>query len=245
LAGSAFVMHSEQQNRVLNYAILASLILHGAILSGVPPRERMPMAEPPPLVARLVEPPVPLAPPPPVLAPAPPEAVKPAPRPKPAAPKPIAKAPAPEAPAPLIEAKPEAPQPEAREAEGAAPAAPEPAPPAAIAPSEPADPAPDQTSVAQYRLQLISAARKFKNYPRVAMENNWEGDVVVRMAFGGNGALAGLSVQSSSGHKVLDQQALEMFKRAAAAVFVPPALQGREFSFEVRAVYNLKDQASG
>jgi protein TonB len=243
-------MHSEQ-NRVLNYAVLASIVLHGALLSSVPQRERMRMAEPPPLVARLVEAP---APPPPAVAPAPPravapalqEAVKPAPRPKRAARKPIAKAPTPQAPMPVFEANPEAPQPEVSETQAAAPAAAQAEPPTVIARTEPAaEPRPDQASVAQYRLQLISAARKFKSYPRVAMENNWEGDVVVRMAFGGNGTLAGLSVESSSGYKVLDQQALEMFKRAAAAVFVPPALHGREFSFEVRAVYNLKERDAG
>jgi protein TonB len=217
----------------------------------------MRMAEAPPLIARLVESPAPPAPPP-VVAPVPPppevapaqqETVKPAPRPKP-----IVKAPAPQA--PVVEPEPRTPQTQARQAEPVAPPAAEPAPPTVVARSEPTSPppqppapaaqsAPDHASVAQYRLQLISAARKFKDYPRVAMENNWEGDVVVRMAFGGNGTLSGLSVRSSSGHKVLDQQALEMFKKAAAAVFVPPALHGREFSFEVRAVYNLKDQASG
>jgi protein TonB len=108
-----------------------------------------------------------------------------------------------------------------------------------------AEPAPAAQPLAQYRLQLIGAARKYKRYPRLAMENNWEGGVVVRMAFGGNGLLAGLTIQTSSGYAVLDQQALEMFKQAAKSVEVPPALRGREFTFEVRAIYNLTDQDSG
>jgi len=108
-----------------------------------------------------------------------------------------------------------------------------------------AEPAPAAQSLAQYRLQLIGAARKYKRYPRLAMENNWEGDVVVRMAFGGNGLLAGLSIQSSSGYALLDQQALEMFRQAAKSIEVPPGLRGRDFSFEVRAIYSLRDQDSG
>ena len=103
----------------------------------------------------------------------------------------------------------------------------------------------DEGSLAQYRLQLISAARKYKRYPRVAMDNNWEGDVVVRMVIGANGMISALSIKTSSGHEVLDQQALEMFKRAKPMVQIPPSLRGKEFILELKAIYNLKDQDSG
>jgi hypothetical protein len=36
-----------------------------------------------------------------------------------------------------------------------------------------------------------------------------------------------------------------MFRKAATAVQLPPALRGREFTLEVRAIYNLTDQDSG
>ena len=103
----------------------------------------------------------------------------------------------------------------------------------------------DAGSLAQYRLQLISVARKYKRYPRVAMDNNWEGDVVVRMVIGANGMISALSIKTSSGHEVLDQQALEMFKKAKPLVQIPAALRGKEFTIELRAIYNLKDQDSG
>lgn len=255
-------MYSEH-NRTFSFAVLASIVLHGMLLFGVSQRERpRPVhTQLPPLVARLEEPPAPA----PLAAPVPPrvEPVKPRPRARPAAPKPVAKpAPTPQ-PEPLAEPPAEAPSVETVEpaAPAPAPVAPpviarvDPAPPieapaAAVAPP-PAALAPaaakaiDPGLLAQYRLQLIGAAGKYKRYPRLAMENNWEGDVVVRMAFGGNGLLAGLSIQSSSGYAVLDQQALEMFRRAAKTVEVPAALRGREFTFEVRAIYNLRDQDSG
>jgi protein TonB len=131
----------------------------------------------------------------------------------------------------------------------AAPAAAPPAP-AVLASVDPAPASPsiealDSGSLAQYRLQLISTARKYKRYPRVAMDNNWEGDVVVRMVIGPNGMISALSVKSSSGHEVLDQQALEMFKKAKPLVQIPAALRGKEFIVELRAIYNLKDQDSG
>ena len=257
-------MYSEpmyrQEQRAFSYAVLASIVLHGALLFGVSQRSRPPLAqaELPPLVARLVEPP---APAPVASLPQPPqpprsEPEKPKPRPRAApVPKPIAKAeqasvaqPMPEPPAekaapeersePMVPA-PVTPVPEVARAD------PSPAAPATARSSQVAEPAPAAESLAQYRQQLLGAARKYKRYPRLAMENNWEGDVVVRMAFGGNGLLAGLTIQTSSGYAVLDQQALEMFKQAAKRVDVPPALRGREFSFEVRAIYNLRDQDSG
>jgi protein TonB len=112
-------------------------------------------------------------------------------------------------------------------------------------PASPSVEAVDSGSLAQYRLQLISMARKYKRYPRVAMDNNWEGDVVVRMVIGANGMISTLSIKTTSGHEVLDQQALEMFKKAKPLVQIPAALRGKEFTIELRAIYNLKDQDSG
>ena len=129
---------------------------------------------------------------------------------------------------------------------------PAPAPPVAavkpppVAPAVPAVPAvPDTASlIAQYRAALLAEAGRHKRYPLVALDNGWEGEVVVRMAIAADGSAA-LEVKSSSGHAALDRQALEMFRKARAEVTVPAALRGKQFSVERRAVYNLKDQASG
>jgi protein TonB len=253
------VMYSDQ-NRAFNYAVLASIVIHGLLLFGFSQRDAAKRAAPPaPLIARLAQPPA--AEPAPVAAPRsepvkpqarekpPPAAPKPAP-----APKPVAKA-EPKAPAPTVPPAPPLSAPEPMEPGPAAPvvsAAPAAAPPAPAvlasvdpAPASPSIEALDSGSLAQYRLQLISTARKYKRYPRVAMDNNWEGDVVVRMVIGPNGMISALSVKSSSGHEVLDQQALEMFKKAKPLVQIPAALRGKEFIVELRAIYNLKDQDSG
>jgi outer membrane biosynthesis protein TonB len=50
-----------------------------------------------------------------------------------------------------------------------------------------------------------------------------------------------VTLKGSSGYEVLDRQALEMFRQAARAVAVPPALRGREFALELRAIYGLED----
>jgi protein TonB len=243
------VMHS-RENRALNTAILVSIALHAALLFGVrgwndPAKRRL--AAPGPIVARLVQPP---AVPEPV--PAPPAAVKEPAQSPPRVAKPVA---APK-PGPVPQAKPQArPAPAAPAPEPAAPSAvPAPAAPAAPGPVAKTEPQPtpsaplaepsDSGSLAQYRMELISAAKRYKRYPRVAQDNNWEGEVVVSMAIGANGMIASLSVKSSSGHDALDQQALEMFKRAKPLVPIPAALRGKEFTIELRAIYNLKDAPS-
>jgi protein TonB len=99
----------------------------------------------------------------------------------------------------------------------------------------------DQGSLAQYRLQLIGAARKYKRYPRVAMDNNWEGTAEIHMVIGANGMISSVAIRTSSGHEVLDQQALEMFKRAKPLVPIPAALRGKEFTVVLRAIYSLKE----
>jgi periplasmic protein TonB len=100
--------------------------------------------------------------------------------------------------------------------------------------------APDGTSVGQYRAQLLGAAGRFKRYPDAARERNWTGNVVVRVEVDARGAPE-VGVRRSSGHAVLDDQALDMFRQAARAVPVPAPLKGTAFTVDVRAIYGLED----
>ena len=224
MAGAAAKIESD--SRALYYALLASIALHAALLFALPVlRDSLNRraAAPVPIAARLAEP---AAPQPQHEEPLKVEK-------KPAAPR-IAK-PAPQA------APPPAPAQTARPQEAA------PAVPAAVAPpvaAPAAQPAPvvdtSAATIGQYRLQLIGAARRHKRYPAVARENGWTGNVLVTVAIGANGG-AEVGVKAGSGHEVLDQQALDMFRQAARAVAVPQALRGKTFSVEVRAIYGLED----
>lgn len=245
------------QGRVLSYAVLGSILFHALLLSMLPALRdsagRAP-APPGPIVAHLALPrvapqtPVPPAPPPaaepqpPVVSaePAPAPVVRPVVRPKPA---PVAKA----APAPAKNLPPP-PSPPA--------AATPPAPPAAatssIAKAEPqltpsAPPAPaasealDAGTLAQYRLQLISVAKRYKRYPRVAMDNNWEGTAEIRLVIGANGFITSLVVKKGSGHEVLDQEALQWIRKAKPLAPIPAALRGKEFTVDIPVIFNLKE----
>ena len=230
----------DRANRAFGYAVLASILLHALLLLALPQlRELVARPAPAPLIARLVRD-VPKSTPS-----APVEEMRkpPLPEKRPAAARPVAKS----APAPVEQPAPAA--------------ANEPVPPAPAAPVTPVAPGPiariESPSAAtlpaaanpgvlgRYRLQLLTAAARFKRYPRSAIDNNWEGEVVVRMTIGADGMIAAIGIKSSSGHEILDRQALEMFRTAKPFVLLPPELAGKEFELELRAIYSLKDQGSG
>lgn len=113
-------------------------------------------------------------------------------------------------------------------------AAPQPAPP-------PSAPAIDADLLARYRLQLHAAARGYKRYPRAAIDNEWEGATEVAIVVGANGRIRAMTISKTSGHAVLDRQALDMFRKAKPLVPIPAALRGREFRVTVKAIYSLRE----
>ena len=205
-------------DRGLAYATTLSLALHALVLALSAPALKQPFASPAAIVARMVE--QPAAPELPAA-----ETVRPA-APKGPAPKRVA------AMVPVTTPEPAAAAAETPQSEAATQVA-NVAPPRAVL---------DNTSVAQYRQQLITAAVRYKRYPPAAVDNDWQGEVIVRLSVAASGTIAEVGLARSSGHGLLDEQVLEMFRNAAAEAPVPRALRGQEFAIEVRTVYSLKDQ---
>lgn len=230
-------------NRIFHYAIAVSVALHALLLFAVPGLQEGKRAEVPGvLVARIVEPQS--APTqtqtPPQIEPAPPRVEPPKPRVEPLPkPPPVLK------PSPIAQPEPPqpAPQPAAPEPAAAAPAATASAP-GPVAGTEP-QPGPaggaDLGSLKEYESRLSFFAARYKVYPRVAVDNAWEGNVEVAMVVGANGVLRSISVRTSSGHDVLDRQAMEMFRRAKPLVQIPPALAGKEFTVVRWVTFGLKE----
>jgi protein TonB len=99
----------------------------------------------------------------------------------------------------------------------------------------------DPSSFDAYRLALIDAAKRYKRYPVRAIERGWEGRVEVRVVVGANGMIKSALVKSSSRYQILDEQALEMVRRAFNALGqVQPAPRGREFTVDVPVVFELQ-----
>lgn len=219
-------------NRFIGPALLASILLHALVLAALPSLRSLVVEvarAPQPLVAHLAQPVAP--------APAPVEEAQ---KPPPPAARPQARR---SAPAPAPAALPA--QPVVSEPSPPPPAVPltlaAPGPLARIEPQPP----PEEDAREGYVARVNDAAVRFKIYPRAAIDNNWEGEVVVLMRIGADGRIADLRVRKSSGYEVLDRQALQMFRNAKPFVPVPRALRGSEFEVELRAIYNLKDQGSG
>ena len=232
---------------VLRAALVISILLHVAILLGLPEliEAKRKAWLPAPLSARLVEPPpapkvetkpeVRKAEPVPVPVKPSPRAVpapaKPAPAPSPAAPESPRTDPVIAAPAPT--------QPASATAIDPAPVTSVPRPAASA--SAPAPAFDEAGTVAQYRIALMQVASTLKTYPRIAQENNWQGRVELRLTVGAGGGIASLAVKSGTGYTVLDQHALDMLRRAQPKTPLPAGLRGREFTLEVPVVFGLKD----
>ena len=229
--------------RQLAMAVLASLVLHALILTLLSSFKEYAhsRAAPPPLTARLAKPKPP--PEPEKVEPRPP-APLPSPRPASAsraAPQVSAPVPAPAAPVLSME-----PSRKAEEPAFAVPAAPaQPAVRAEVrsepAPAPVSASGPDPASVARYRMELMEIAKRYKRYPRIAQDNNWEGRVELRIAFSESGAMSLLSVKKGAGRAVLDEEAQAMIRSAQPQATIPPALRGKAFTIEIPVDFFLKE----
>lgn len=96
--------------------------------------------------------------------------------------------------------------------------------------------------VRQYRTSLGISAKRFKRYPALAREREWEGNVEIILDFRRLRPGPEVSVSSSSGRKILDDQALEMIRQAARVTDLPASLRGRDFQVLVPIIFNLNDE---
>jgi len=223
-------LHHDRQLRTLYGCLCLSAALHGLAMFSLPgSRPAFRPDQAPDLTALFMSPSEPAAP-----APAP---SRPRVRSEPEVPTPLPKL----EPAPVA-----APQAEPAPAPAPAPAEPHavataPAPIPAAAPARPDAVAVDPSLFDAYRLALINAAKRYKRYPVQAMERGWEGRVEIRLVVDANGAIKSALVKTSSRYQVLDDQALEMVRRAFNALAqVQPAPRGREFTLDVPVVFELQ-----
>jgi len=101
-----------------------------------------------------------------------------------------------------------------------------------------------RASIRGYELQVARGAANIKHYPAEAMSRGEEGSALVEARIGGDGRLAEARVTGSSGHALLDQEALRTLRAAVAEVAVPPELAGQVFGARLRIVFALPVTAS-
>ncbi len=234
-------------NKTLAWAIIGSMLLHALLVAVIPNIKFDEIKEPEILNVDFVK-----LPEPPPLAPEPvqpePETVKPKIEPKiKPEPKPVTK------PIPTVAAEPtqpvsEPPPVQPTEVIAVAPK-PTPAPPAQTVPAPvPVVPEPPpvinqadyEDARNKYGNSLWGAISKYKKYPKIAAMRNWQGEAIVELELDGNGKLKSKKIVQSSGHDVLDKQALEMVEKALPFPAPPEALRGNSFTITVPIPFKLE-----
>jgi periplasmic protein TonB len=191
-----------------------------------------PVVEPPRTPDPVVEPPPPPEPPPVVE----PEVVLPKPPPDPPKPKPEPKA---EAPKPKPERlKPQKPKPPRT-------AAPPPSPTAAppVAAPAPAAPAPSTAPARvspSWQGRVLSHLERYKRYPRAAQARRQEGVAQVRFIIDREGRVLSVKLDRSAGHEVLDEETLEMVRRASPLPPPPDEMTQERIELVVPVQFFLK-----
>ena len=94
----------------------------------------------------------------------------------------------------------------------------------------------------QYRITLASSARRFKRYPPVAKERGWEGTADVALNFNSRMRLPEVLLVRSSGHVMLDDQAVTMLSQAVRVTVLPEALKGRDFRVVLPVQFSLENE---
>jgi protein TonB len=112
--------------------------------------------------------------------------------------------------------------------------------------ASPARPRPESEGVSvdglrQYRIELAGAARRFRNYPVLARSRGWEGVAEISVSVHAGVPSPSVQLVKSSGHGVLDEQALAMLSRAVAATPLPESLQGRSFVVPMPIRFSLEE----
>ena len=92
----------------------------------------------------------------------------------------------------------------------------------------------------RYGNSLWGAISKHKKYPKIAAMRNWQGEVIVELELDGNGKLKSKKITQSSGHEVLDKQALEMVEKALPLPTPPETLRGTSFTITVPVPFKLE-----
>ena len=226
------------------WAVTCSILLH-ILFFVVVPNFKFDVTKkiPDQLTVEIVNP----KPPEPVALPEPPkpvEQIKPAPEPI----KPLPKKELKPEPTPVQNIKPEPTQAEPPPPPSVITAAPKvDAPPTITAPPPPEppkkiEPSQDDINAAlgQYSSTLGRAIAKHKSYPKIAQMRGWQGDCLLDLKLDGNGNVLSASVKETSGHEVLDNQALEMARKAAPFPAPPDVLRDRSFNITVPVSFKLE-----
>ena len=91
-----------------------------------------------------------------------------------------------------------------------------------------------------YSSLLANAIAKYKQYPKIAQMRGWQGTVIADLEIDTKGAVISIKIKKSSTYEVLDNEALEMIKKASPFPAPPESLRGKNFNVLVPISFKLE-----
>jgi len=145
-------------------------------------------------------------------------------------------------PVPRVEPPPPVAAPTVQPAPVAAPVPPIAPPPQAVAlKKEPSVPSVEPRLLQIYGQSISKEIKRYQKYPLVAQRRGWEGTAEVLLQIAADGKVTSITLAKSSGRAVLDEEALNMVRRASPLPQAPQNLRGRELTVTVPIVFKLQE----
>lgn len=92
----------------------------------------------------------------------------------------------------------------------------------------------------EYGRNLQRLCERYKQYPAIAVRRNWQGLAKVSVHFSAEGKTLSVTIEKSTGQKVLDEQAMETVKKSLNDLPVPNKFKGKEFRISVPIDFKLE-----
>ncbi|WP_424813255.1 energy transducer TonB family protein [Roseococcus sp. YIM B11640] len=232
-AGAVAVALMPRQN---TQPVAAEAILIDLTPDPAPPAEEPPAVEPEAL-PEAAPPPEPVAEEPPPPEPPPPEAPA-----EVALPEPPPPPPPPEPPPPrrVTPPRPPRPQPVQRTVPAEAPPAEAPAAAPAVAPGPAAPARASGAAVTSWQGQIMARLQAYRRYPDSSRFRREEGVVYLAFTMDRGGNVLSARIARSSGHSALDEETVELARRASPLPAPPADVQGNPLSLTVPVRFSLR-----
>ena len=94
--------------------------------------------------------------------------------------------------------------------------------------------------IESYSSLLANAIAKYKQYPKIAQMRGWQGTVIADLEIDTKGAVISIKIKKSSTYEVLDNEALEMIKKASPFPAPPESLRDKNFNVLVPISFKLE-----
>jgi protein TonB len=95
-------------------------------------------------------------------------------------------------------------------------------------------------TIESYSVTLTKAIAKQKKYPRIAQMRGWQGEIIIDLEIDGQGNLIKSKIKQRSKFKILDDEGMNMIKRASPFPKPPKELESKIFNVIVPISFKLQ-----